>query len=290
MDGRPWISSEIKKIFNCFMLNEKMTENPSQIVIGVINSRCKCYAGHLHSRYSSSKGYADNFDRLERFPGRMKTAAGWNDLSGKPRPGKSWLDGLPRTIFVSDMGDSFAGDVDYQYLKTEVVDNALSEKGSRHIWLWLTKRPTRMAAFSDWIQEVGLNWPDNLVAMTTVTSSLTINRVQQLQRVRCRHRGLSVEPLWGQVELPLEGIDWVIVGGESGTEARAFDLEWARSLRVQCERVETAFFVKQLGANPIDGGTVVNLSDRHGGNWDEWPEDLRIRQMPNSFSLIGGAG
>jgi protein gp37 len=271
------------------MSYKQMTDNPSQIVQRVIDSLAKCYAGSLHSRYSSNKGYADNFDRLERFPGRMQTAASWGDLRGKPRPEEPWLDGLPRLIFVSDMGDSFAGGVDYEYLKTEVIDIALSEKGSRHIWLWLTKRPNRMASFSDWIQESGLNWPDNLVAMTTVTSSLTINRVHQLQGVRCKYRGLSVEPLWGQVELPLDGIDWVIVGGESGTSARPFDLEWARSLREQCITSKSAFFVKQLGANPIDQGQALNLSDRHGGNWDEWPSDLRIRQMPNSFSLIGGA-
>ena len=268
------------------MLSKKMTENPSQIVSGVINSRCKCYAGQLHSRYSSNKGYADNFDRLELFPGRLEAAARWSDLRGRPRPEEPWLDGLPRLIFVSDMGDSLAGRVDYEYLKTEVVDNALSEKGSRHIWLWLTKRPNRMASFSDWIHEFGLNWPDNLVAMTTVTSSLTINRVQQLQRVRCKYRGLSVEPLWEEVELPLEGIDWVIVGGESGTSARPFGLQWARSLREQCERVETAFFVKQLGSNPIHEGSVLNLSDRHGGDWDEWPEDLRVREFPETFRSI----
>ena len=270
------------------MSYNQLTENPSQIVERVINSRCKCYAGHLHARYSSNKGYADNFDRLELFPGRMETAARWSDLSGVSRPGEPWLDGLPRLIFVSDMGDSLAGRVDYEYLKTEVIDIALSEKGSRHIWLWLTKRSSKMALFSNWVEESGLNWPDNLVAMTSVTSSLTINRVQQLQQVRCKYRGLSVEPLWEEVELPLDGIDWLIVGGESGTSARPFDLEWARSLREQCERVETAFFVKQLGANPIHEGSVLNLADRHGGDWDEWPEDLRIRQMPNSFSLMGG--
>ena len=180
----------------------------------------------------------------------METAAGWSDLQGKKRPEEPWLDGLPRLIFVSDMGDSLAGRVDFQYLKTEVVDHALSEKGSRHIWLWLTKRPNRMASFSDWIQESGLNWPDNLVAMTTVTSSLTINRVHQLQRVRCKYRGLSVEPLWEEVELPLEGIDWVIVGGESRAIPMAFRRMGPFTQRAMHNK-QDRLLVKQLEPIPL---------------------------------------
>lgn len=268
------------------MKHKDRTETPSQIAKRVIDSRCKCYAGHLHSRYSRSKGFAVNFDRLERFPGRMQKASAWSDLRGKSRIDEPWLNGLARLIFVSDMGDALAGEVDNDYLKAEVIDNVLSKKGSRHIWLWLTKRPSQMALFSNWIEESGLTWPDNLVAMTSVTSRRTVGRVDDLRRVRCRLKGLSVEPLWESVELPLEGIDWVIVGGESGSAANPFDLAWARELREQCREAEVAFFVKQLGANPMNEGSDLKLGDRHGGDWAEWPEDLRVREFPERFRSV----
>lgn len=81
------------------------------------------------------------------------------------------------------------------------------------------------------------------------------------------------------------GIRWVIVGGESGVEARPFDLRWARSIVVQCREAYVAVFVKQLGARPVDFAREpehqhVALRDGHGGDMDEWPADLRVRELP----------
>ncbi len=98
-----------------------------------------------------------------------------------------------------------------------------------------------------------------------------------------------MEPLWESVELPLEGIDWVICGGESGSAANPFDLAWARELREQCREAEVAFFVKQLGSNPVEDGEPLKLKDGHGGDWNEWPDDLRIRELPGAFRSMGGA-
>ena len=271
------------------MKYEDRTETPSQIAKRVIDSRCKCYAGHLHSRYSRSKGFAVNFDRLERFPGRMQKASAWSDLRGKSRIDEPWLNGLARLIFVSDMGDALAAGVSFDYLKSEIIDNVSSENGRRHVWLWLTKRCGRMAEFSDWLHERFVPWPDNLVAMTSVTGRKTVSRVNDLRRVRCRLRGLSVEPLWESVDLPLEEISWTIVGGESSSAARPFDPAWAREIREQCREAEVAFFVKQLGSNPVEDGEPLRLKDGHGGDWNEWPDDLRIRELPGAFRSMGGA-
>jgi hypothetical protein len=76
------------------------------------------------------------------------------------------------------------------------------------------------------------------------------------------------------------GIDWVIVGGESGPGARPFDLAWARALVGQCRDAGVACFVKQLGAQPQTRFDVLHLDDRKGGDPAEWPEDLRVRQFP----------
>lgn len=258
----------------------------------------RCYAGILHMRHgcddgkpdkNTNKGYAEKFENPKLFPGRMAEAARWADLSGTPRPDKPWLDGLPRLIFVSDMGDALSRDVPFEYLHQEIIENAASANGRRHVWLWLTKRPNRMAEFSDWLESRGVAWPDNLVAMTSVTSKKTTGRIDQLRRVKCRYRGLSIEPLWEQVSPDLSEIDWVIVGGESGGGALAFDLAWARSLRDRCQENDVAFFVKQLGANPVENGLPISLTDAHGGDWSDWPEDLRVREFPTEWARLGSA-
>jgi protein gp37 len=74
-------------------------------------------------------------------------------------------------------------------------------------------------------------------------------------------------------------VDLCIVGGESGPGARPFHLEWARSLLAQCRDSGTAFFLKQVGSNPFLGGEPLKLKDRKGGDMEEWPEDLRAREL-----------
>ncbi len=79
--------------------------------------------------------------------------------------------------------------------------------------------------------------------------------------------------------------DWVITGGESGAKARPFDLRWARSIVAQCREAGAAVFVKQLGARPVDFAREpehqhIQLRDGHGGDMEEWPADLRVRELP----------
>ncbi len=116
-------------------------------------------------------------------------------------------------------------------------------------------------------------------------------RIQELTLCPAEVRFLSIEPLLGPVrfyDLPLisgwTGLHWVIVGGESGPGARPFELDWARELRDECAREGIPFFLKQLGRFPVDGGVPLELADRKGGNIDEWPEDLQIRQWPASLA------
>lgn len=251
-----------------------------------------CYAGILHTRHGENTnkpdkhvnpGYAPIFEELKLFPGRMAIAANYSDLSGTERIGAPWKDGLRRLVFISDMSDALSRAVSFEYLRDEVIAQVTSAKGRRHIWLWLTKRPTRMAQFAEWLGRDGIAWPENLMAMTSVTSAATLGRVAQLQRVPASLRGLSAEPLSSPVRLPLEGISWVIVGGQSGSRAEPFDLAWARDIMRQCRAANVACFVKQLGTAPVLNGEAIHLHDGHGGEWDEWPEDLRCREFPEAF-------
>ncbi|CAN5360965.1 hypothetical protein BH09VER1_BH09VER1_53230 [soil metagenome] len=126
-----------------------------------IKESFRCYAGQLHlfrgeddtkPWKKTNPGYARKFEEPKLFPGRTAAAAAWRDLAGHERPDSPWKKTLPRLIFVSDMGDALSKDVPFEYLLTQIVQVASSGKGQRHVWLWLTKRPRRMAEFSDWLE------------------------------------------------------------------------------------------------------------------------------------------
>lgn len=270
------------------------------------NARNKtCYAGQLHERRGGMKGFAAVFERPTLFPGRVRQAAGWSDLYGTKRTDKPWLNGHPRLVFVSDMGDALSergavdgagkrlagGGVPFDFLKREIVDVVDSALGRRHRWLWLTKRPGRLKRFETWLgAEHGQKFPPNLWLGTSVTSASTLGRVEQLRRCGDSQtmRFASIEPLWEEVSLAphLRDIAWVIVGGESRqprSKPREFDCDWARRVQSECQAAGVAFFVKQLGSNVIDDGRPLRLSSLHGRQWNEWPADLRVRQLPEKL-------
>jgi hypothetical protein len=112
--------------------------------------RKTCYAGQLHRRYPNHPEFAPDFLAPTLFPGQMAKAARYADLTGTDRPEKPWLNGLPRLIFVSDMGDALSdqravyaggkpgsggGGVPFDFLKSEMMDTAVSDTGRHHHWL-----------------------------------------------------------------------------------------------------------------------------------------------------------
>ncbi len=249
--------------------------------------RQSCYAGILHGRFGGvSRGYAPKFEQVTTFPGRMLRASRWSDLSGRQRAKKPWLNGMPRLIFVSDMSDALSESVEFDYLNEEVIENVTSDAGQRHCWLWLTKRPQRMAAFS---RQLDRDWPTNLWVATSITTQKSTSRIKHLLNVGGSEtmRFLSVEPQWEAIDLQdwLPEIDWVIQGGESGADAHPFHVEWAESLIRQCNDAEVPYFLKQLGSNVCCKGARTRYQHSHAGNWDEWPSDLRVRQFPELVAL-----
>jgi protein gp37 len=217
----------------------------------------------------------------------MAQAARWSDLIGKDRKDKPWLDGLPRLIFVSDMSDALSSVVPFEFLENEVICNVTSPNGQRHQWLWLTKRPDRMFRFSETLKKKGVGWPNNLWAGTSVTTQGTTNRIKHLLRVGGENtiRFLSVEPQRAKIRLLewLPRLNWVIHGGESGSSACPFRLEWALDLIEQCNQAGVAYFLKQLGSMVLSKDQRLRFQDSHGGDWSEWPNGVRVRQMPRRF-------
>jgi protein gp37 len=146
----------------------------------------------------------------------------------------------PQRIFVNSMSDLFHHEVPMDYIRRVFETMSLAHW---HQFQILTKRSGRLLALNEKI-----NWPPNVWMGVSVESAQYKPRVDHLRKTGARVKFLSLEPLLGPLgTLDLTGIDWVIVGGESGPGARPMDAEWVVSIRQQCERVDVPFFFKQWG-------------------------------------------
>lgn len=166
----------------------------------------------------------------------------------------------PRLIFVNSMGDLFHKDVPLSFIK-DVFDVISSTP--RHTYQLLTKRSERLVELSH-----ELSWPLNLWMGVSVESEEVTWRIDHLRRTPAAVRFLSIEPLLGPIpSLCLNGIDWVIVGGESGPKARPMKEEWVVEIKTQCEFSQVPFFFKQWG------GVRKKSTGRklEGRTWDEMP-------------------
>jgi protein gp37 len=207
-----------------------------------------------------------------------------SDLTGKKRPDKPRPDGHPRPVFLPEMGGARSSSVPFRFLKTEIITNATSEYGNRHRWLWLTKRPGGRAEFSSWFRAKGTQWPVNLWVGTSITNQATVGRIQHLQKVGegQAFRFFSIGPQVEQLDFGnrLLTLDRILQGGESGARARAFDVAWAVRLMRECRDHRIPYFLKRLGFVVYRDGQRVNFEDSHAGHRPEWPEDLRVREVP----------
>jgi len=175
-----------------------------------------CYAGLQTQRMLSRgplKGWPPAFDEPKIFPGRIAAAARWKDLTGTARERKPWLDGLPRTIFVNDMGDTFTASLPDDWLAPELPIMAATP----HNWILLTKRADRQREFS-----LRHTLPPNVWAGVSITSPQD-QRLRYLVQTRARVRWVSYEPMLAPVDWRpwlsangRVGVDWIIVGGASG--------------------------------------------------------------------------
>jgi hypothetical protein len=165
---------DVRKIF-ALQIGNIYGSEVGTAVREVIEESVVCYAGRDHAKKGASiinperkpkKGFAERFEIVTRYPGRMSQIARSSDLLGRTDLQRPWLSGLPRLIFVSDMGDAFSRKEDFDFLSQEVRESILTANGMRHLWLWLTKRPRQMAEFS---RQIG-GFSSNVCAMTSMAS------------------------------------------------------------------------------------------------------------------------
>ncbi len=228
----------------------EMTWNP---VTGCtkVSQGCKhCYAERMARRLEAmgSDRYRNGF-QVTLHP----------DLVDVPR---RWRQ--PRVVFVNSMSDLFHDDIPLAYIERVF---ATMRDCPHHTFQVLTKRSERLAELAP-----QLPWPSNVWMGVSVEDASVLGRVLDLQRVSAAVRFLSLEPLIGPLdELPLEGIHWAIVGGESGPKARPMRKEWVTSIFRQCRAARVPFFFKQWG------GVRKDLTGRelNGKIYNEMPGVLQ---------------
>lgn len=214
-----------------------------------------CYAETLSLRFGWSKkpwtpGNAD--ENVVLHPERLRKPMSW---------------GEPRMVFVNSMSDLFHINV-----PTSFIDDVFGTmaRTPQHTYQVLTKRPQRMADYLD-----GWDPLPNVWIGTSIESWRYNWRANLLRRIPAAVRFISAEPILDSLykgpsgrQLELNGIEWLIAGGESGAHHRPMRIEWVRELRDACAEAGTAFFFKQWGGRtPKSGGRELD-----GRTWDEYPE------------------
>lgn len=282
-----------------------------------ISPGCKnCYAETFAERFRGVAGhpYEHGFD-LRLVPEKLHEPLHWR---------------IPRRVFVNSMSDLFQDGVPFEFVDRVF---AVMAAAPQHTFQVLTKRPQRMREYCEGLTTAkgGLRFAaavarefagehtvltqgivdsmardgasclpfPNICLGVSVENEDQLQRIDTLKDTPAAVRFISFEPLLEDVgALILDGIDWVIVGGESGNVARTCDVEWIRSVVKECFLASIPVFVKQLGAaafslrdrlvgygQPFPIGTKpesgwVRLKDCKGGDMSEWPDDLRRRDFP----------
>jgi len=215
-----------------------------------ISTGCKfCYAEVMARRLKAmgQEKYRNGFE-LTLHPETLQEPYSWKK---------------PKMIFVNSMSDLFHKDVPIEYIQK--VFRVIKEN-PQHVFQVLTKRADVLRYYDS---EGWLEWPHNLWMGVTVENRTVMNRIENLRNTGARVKFLSCEPLLSPLEnMNLHGIDWVIVGGESGRTPRPMKEEWVINIKEQCQRANVAFYFKQWGGtNKKKNGRLLE-----GKKYDKMPE------------------
>ena len=184
----------------------------------------------------------------------------------------------PCRVFVNSMSDLFHKEIPDDYL-AQVF--AVMNDCSQHVFQVLTKRPRRAAKWQG-------PWTENIWMGTSIEDRKRLYRIDQLRECPAQTRFLSLEPLLEDLgELNLDGIHWVIVGGESGKGYRPMPHEWARDIRDQCVEKGVAFFFKQSAAYRTEMGTELEETDGTKTTWQQFPDTMPVTKPdPEQMTLL----
>lgn len=225
-----------------------------------VSPGCKhCYAETFAERFRGTVGhpYEHGFD-VQLVPSKLQDPLTWK---------------APRRVFVNSMSDLFQEDVPDEFIARVA---SIMQRASWHTYQVLTKRADRMVALLADPLAFAARLPNVWWGVSVEDRTYGLPRLEILRASLARVRFLSVEPLLERMgPMNLKGIDWVIVGGESGPRARPIDIEWVRELRDDCRRQRVPFFFKQWGGRRKKAaGRILD-----GRTWDEFPKIPRGRSL-----------
>jgi hypothetical protein len=239
--------------------------------------------------------HGPQIEEAARYVDSIHEAALLTDLAGIIREEKPWLKDSARIIRLPEFGENLKGQILCEVLQAAVIDVVSSPLAKRHVFVWPTSHPERIGKLWQRMLRRNLDWPENLV-------SLTDERVYRssFPDWLYGHGGNAFTgkpaklPYWCQYGALIGGrhmeeligrssrIGWCIV--ENWTDET--DLKWIQGLHEKCAKAGAALFVKGIGRKPVFEGEPVVLKDSNGADWDEWPEELRIREFPSSFTSV----
>lgn len=292
-----------------------------------VSQGCKfCYAEELMDKRYKRVNWGPGGERVKTSVAYWKQPHSWNR--------KAKAEGVRRRVFCASLADAFEDRPELEAWRNDLFD--MIEQTPELDWLLLTKRPDIMHEYIE--VRYGYALPNLWLGVSAEDQSTADERIPILLQTPAAVRFVSYEPALGPVDwtkinlraLPLtpyknqrremwtdalagaeyacegdaevdaEGprLHWVIIGGESGSSARPFNVLWAADTVKQCQEAGVAAFVKQLGRNPYSeafpgdwgrttgystsgNGWLWHLADSHGGDMAEWPAELRVREFPN---------
>ncbi|HSB08304.1 MAG TPA: phage Gp37/Gp68 family protein [Blastocatellia bacterium] len=212
-----------------------------------------CYAETFAERFRGVPGhpYEQGFD-MRLVPDKLTQPLLWRS---------------PKMIFVNSMSDLFHEGVPDDYVEAVAL---VMTKAKWHTFQVLTKRSERLRDLLNTRLDFAAKQPHIWWGVSVENRRYGLPRIDHLRQASAVQRFLSIEPLLEDLGgINLDGIDWVIVGGESGPRARPMDLAWARSIQQQCEGADVPFFLKQLGGRKSKRGGDEAVLD--GRQWREYP-------------------
>lgn len=257
-----------------------------------------CYAEARDARFHEGRHWGAGAPRRLTSIHNRNNLARWDRAA--PETGRRW-------VFCSSLSDVFDNAIDPTW-RTDLFDRVREARNLR--FQFVTKRIGNVAGMvpSDWATA----FAHCGIVITVVNQAEAARDVVKLLRAPAAWRGISYEPALGPIDFrllairhegrratldalagtisvegvvveTLPGLDWLIVGGESGPNARPFDPAWAASIVAQGAKTGVPVFVKQMGSAPVG----MALGHRKGENPSEWPEGLRVREMPRIYDVGG---
>lgn len=258
------------------------TWNPTTGCSRVSEGCDMCYAMNMARRFD---GLGNGYDGTTR---RTSEGTDWTGVvhlhDDRLEDPLKWK--KRRLVFVDSMSDLFHPAVPFEFIDKVFAAMLLAPN---HVFQILTKRPQRMAEYMEpqnmlerWEEAARGRFSESLDSTypapnvwlgTSVENQDVVARISDLREVEASVRFLSLEPLIGPLpDLDLEGIDWVIVGGESGHDARPMKEEWVTEIRDQCQEAGVPFFFKQWGGrHSKEGGRQLQ-----GEEWSEMPAEVNM--------------